>query len=130
MGKPVDAKGMTTKNIPTPSQDQKKKTLIRKHFTVIGSGKRDGNEYKLSRRYVLVVGGRIFHCFFFLRICLHLECFFGLMVRFQQCCSFGECGAPFIAIARRSTLVAPDKDPIYELNRIKPRFFHYTNFCI
>ena len=27
-----------------------------------------------------------------------------LMVRFQQCWSFGECGVPLIAIAPRSTL--------------------------
>ena len=27
-------------------------------------------------------------------------------------------------------VVAPDKGPIYGLNRTKPCFFHYTDFCI
>ena len=27
-------------------------------------------------------------------------------------------------------VVAPDKGPIYGLNRTKPWFFHYTDFCI
>ena len=27
-------------------------------------------------------------------------------------------------------VVAPDKGPIYELNRTKPYFFHSTDFCI
>ena len=27
-------------------------------------------------------------------------------------------------------VVAPDKSPIYGLNRTKPCFFHYTDFCI
>ena len=72
MGKPVNAKGMITKKIPTPSQDQKKKkkkkkTLIRKHFSVTGSDKKGRNECKLSRRYVLGVGERIFRCLFLLK---------------------------------------------------------------
>ena len=29
-----------------------------------------------------------------------------------------------------SGVVAPDKGPIYGLNRTKPCFFHYTDFCI
>ena len=27
-------------------------------------------------------------------------------------------------------VVAPDKGPIYELNRNKPYFLYYTDFCI
>ena len=27
-------------------------------------------------------------------------------------------------------MIAPDKGPIYGLNRTKPCFFHYTDFCI
>ena len=29
-----------------------------------------------------------------------------------------------------SGVVAPDKGPVYGLNRTKPGFFHYTDFCI
>ena len=44
-----------------------------------------------------------------------------LMVRFQQCWSFGECGAPLHC--HRSQIHSG-------LNRTKPCFFHYTDFCI
>ena len=27
-------------------------------------------------------------------------------------------------------VVAPDMGPVYRLNRTKPGFFHYTDFCI
>ena len=55
-----------------------------------------------------------------------------LMVRFQQCWSFGECGVPLHCHRSQvhfgPRVVAPDKGSIYGLNRTKPYFFHYTVF--
>ena len=44
--------------------------------------------------------------------------------------ALGKAEYPFIAIADKSTLVAPEKGPIYELNRTKPWFLDFTIFCI
>ena len=56
-----------------------------------------------------------------------------LMVRFQQCWSFGECGVPLHChrsqVHSGPGVVAPDKGPIYGLNRTTC-FFYYTDFCI
>ena len=52
-----------------------------------------------------------------------------LIVRFQQCWSFGECKVPLHChCSQVQGVVAPDKGPIYGLNRTKPCFFHYTDF--
>ena len=52
-----------------------------------------------------------------------------LMVRFQHCWNLTP-SLPSLPGPLWPGVVAPDKGPIYGLNRTKPCFFHYTDFCI